>query len=322
MASLSPFMTEKRPPAIFLMGPTASGKTELAMRLVELLPCEIISVDSAQVYRGMDIGTAKPDRETLRRIPHRLIDICDPSEPYSAARFREDALREMTKISSAGKIPLLVGGTMLYFRALQQGVSLLPAADPEVRRRLDAEADRWGWAAMHARLREVDPEAASRIHPNDPQRIQRALEVYELTGRSLSDHFRLQQREELPFRLMKVGLLPRQRAVLHERIERRFHAMLEQGLVGEVRGLFERGDLSPELPAMRAVGYRQVWQYLSGEYDYHTMVHRAITATRQLAKRQMTWLRAEEDVCRIEFPDAEIFSVLLKLLAGKGLPVN
>ncbi len=312
-------MTEALPPAIFLMGPTASGKTELAMRLVNDLPCEIISVDSAQIYRGMDIGTAKPDKGVLQRIPHRLIDICDPSERYSAARFREDALREMTKISSSGKIPLLVGGTMLYFRTLQHGVSELPQADPAVRRRLEERAARYGWAALHARLQQVDAEAAKRIHPNDPQRIQRALEVYELTGCGLSEHFRTQRRKRLPFRLLKVALMPRERALLHERIERRFHHMLEQGFVDEVRALFERGDLSPELPAIRAVGYRQVWNYLSGEYDYAAMVKHAIVATRQLAKRQMTWLRAEEDVCRLEFPDEGIYSTLLKLLGEKGL---
>ncbi len=312
-------MVESVPPAIFLMGPTASGKTELAMRLVADLPCEIVSVDSAQVYRGMDIGTAKPNKEILQRVPHHLIDICDPSDSYSAARFREDAQREMTKISSAGKIPLLVGGTMLYFRALQHGVSGLPGADPEVRRRLEEEAVRYGWAALHARLQEVDAEAAGRIHPNDPQRIQRALEVYELTGRSLSEHFRMQRRESLPFRLLKVALVPSERTMLHKRIEQRFHNMLEQGFVDEVNRLFTRGDLSPELPAMRAVGYRQVWQYLAGEYDYRTMVERAIVATRQLAKRQMTWLRTESQVFWLEFPGADIYPALLEWLAERGL---
>ncbi len=312
-------MGETLPPAIFLMGPTASGKTELALRLVNDFPCDIISVDSAQIYRGMDIGTAKPDKAILQRIPHRLIDICDPSERYSAARFREDALREMTKISSTGRIPLLVGGTMLYFRALQYGVSGLPEADPAVRRRLEEEAARHGWAALHARLRQVDAEAAERIHPNDPQRIQRALEVYELTGRSLSEHFRAQRKEELPFRLLKVALMPRHRGLLHERIEQRFRRMLEQGFVDEVRRLFERGDLSAELPAVRAVGYRQVWRYLSGEYDYETMTERAVIATRQLAKRQMTWLRSDAEARRFEFPDSELYPRLQAWLAEKGL---
>ena len=312
-------MSEPLPPAIFLMGPTASGKTDLALRLASDFLCEIISVDSALVYRGMDIGTAKPDKETLRRVPHRLIDICDPSEPYSAARFREDALREMTKISSAGKIPLLVGGTMLYFRTLQRGISALPGADSALRLRLEAEAAQLGWAALHARLAEVDAEAASRIHPNDPQRIQRALEVYQLTGRSMSNHFHAQQREVLPYRLIKIAVVPQQRKVLHQRIEQRFQNMLKQGFVDEVKQLFQRNDLNAELPAMRAVGYRQAWAYLHGEYDYQTMVQRAIIATRQLAKRQLTWLRAENDVQELEAFGADIYPALLKLLAANAI---
>jgi len=312
-------MSEPLPPAIFLMGPTASGKTDLALRLAGDLPCEIISVDSALVYRGMDVGTAKPDKETLRRVPHRLIDICDPSDPYSAARFREDALREMTKISSAGKIPLLVGGTMLYFRTLQRGISQLPGADSALRSRLEAEAAQSGWAALHARLAEVDAEAAGRIHPNDPQRIQRALEVYQLTGRSMSNHFRAQQRELLPYRLIKIAVVPQQRQVLHQRIEQRFQNMLKQGFVEEVRQLFQRSDLNAELPALRAVGYRQAWAYLRGDYDYRTMVQRSVIATRQLAKRQLTWLRAEKDVQQLEIGSADIYPALLKLLAANAI---
>ncbi len=312
-------MSESLHPAIFLMGPTASGKTELALRLARDLPCEIVSVDSAQVYRGMDIGTAKPDRETLRQIPHRLVDICDPSEPYSAARFREDALREMTKISSAGKIPLLVGGTMLYFRILQRGISELPGADPALRLRLEAEAAQLGWAALHARLAEVDAKAADRIHPNDPQRIQRALEIYQLTGRSMSDHFRAGEMESLPYRLIKIAVAPQQRDVLHQRIEQRFWKMLKQGFIDEVKQLIQRNDLNAELPAMRAVGYRQAWAYLHGEYDYQTMVHHAIVATRQLAKRQLTWLRAEKNVTWLEACSADLYSALLKLLVANAI---
>jgi tRNA dimethylallyltransferase len=278
------------------MGPTASGKTDLAVELTEWLLCDIVSVDSAMVYRGMDIGTAKPDAATLTRAPHRLIDCCDPAEAYSAARFREDALREMAAIAEAGRIPLLVGGTMLYFRALQHGLSPLPSADPETRRRLEEDARRLGWNAMHRRLAQVDPQAAVQIHPNDPQRIGRALEVFELTGRPLTEL----QREGaglhlLPYRLLKLVRAPAERAALHERIERRFHAMLAAGFEAEVRGLLARGDLKPDLPSMRCVGYRQVLKYLAGEYKYPVMVQRGIIATRQLAKRQWTWLRAEGD---------------------------
>ena len=287
---------DTRPLAILLMGPTASGKTELAVELTERLPCDIVSVDSAMVYRGMDIGTAKPDPSTLAQAPHRLIDCCDPTEAYSAARFREDALREMAAIVARGRIPLLVGGTMLYFRALQQGLSPLPSADPETRRRLEEEARRLGWEAMHRRLAQVDRQAAAQIHPNDPQRIQRALEVFELTGRPLTEL----QREgaglhPLPYRLLKLVRAPAERATLHERIERRFHAMLAAGLEEEVRVLVARGDLTPDLPSMRCVGYRQVLKYLAGEYRYPIMVQRGIIATRQLAKRQWTWLRTEAD---------------------------
>jgi tRNA dimethylallyltransferase len=288
--------SDTRPLAVLVMGPTASGKTDLAVELAERLPCDVVSVDSAMVYRGMDIGTAKPDAETLARVPHRLIDCCDPAEAYSVARFRDDALREMAAITAAGRIPLLVGGTMLYFRALQQGLSPLPSADNEIRRRLEEQAQAIGWRAMHRRLAEVDPLAARQIHPNDPQRIGRALEVFELTGRPLTEL----QREgagqnALPYRLLKLVRAPADRAVLHDRIERRFHAMLEAGFEMEVRCLLDRGDLSPDLPSMRCVGYRQLLKYLAGEYKYPVMVQRGIIATRQLAKRQWTWLRAEGD---------------------------
>lgn len=283
-------------PAICLMGPTASGKTDLAIYLCEQLPLEIISVDSAMVYRGMDIGTAKPDADTLRRAPHRLIDLVDPAEAYSAARFREDALREMATITAQGHIPLLVGGTMLYFRALLQGLSELPSADESVRQRLEAEGQRLGWEQLHARLAKVDPEAAQRIHPNDPQRIQRALEVYEMTGVSLSELQKQQSMEPFPYRVLKIAVIPADRAVLHSRIAQRFQVMLEQGFVAEVEGLFKRGDLDQSLPSIRAVGYRQIWDFLQGRIDYTDMVEKGVIATRQLAKRQLTWLRSEPDL--------------------------
>lgn len=291
---MAPRDADERPLAILVMGPTASGKTEIAVELAARLPCDIISVDSALVYRGMDIGTAKPGPELLARAPHRLIDICDPRDPYSAARFREDARHEMAASVSAGRIPLLVGGTMLYFRALQHGLSRLPAADPTVRARLDAAARTEGWGAMHGRLAAVDPGAARRIHPNDPQRIQRALEVYEITGRSLSDLLReADARSELPYRLLKLVRAPDDRAVLHQRIEKRFLDMLALGFEEEVRSLWARGDLTPEMPSMRCVGYRQMLKFLFGEYTYQEMVERGTIATRQLAKRQFTWLRSE-----------------------------
>ncbi|MBK1718819.1 tRNA (adenosine(37)-N6)-dimethylallyltransferase MiaA [Thiocystis violacea] len=294
MATLDP-QTDRRPWAILLMGPTASGKTALAVQLVERLPCEIISVDSAMIYRGMDIGTAKPEPEILARAPHRLVDILDPTESYSTARFREEALAAMTEIRRRGRIPLLVGGTMLYFRALQQGLAKLPSADPDVRVALLEEAERIGWVAMHARLVAVDPQGGARIHPNDPQRIQRALEVHALTGRAMSDLIEAAESERFPFRLLKLARAPSERSSLHERIERRFGSMLELGLVDEVSALWSRGDLHPDLPSMRCVGYRQVLKYLLGECNWDDMRYRGLVATRQLAKRQMTWLRSEPE---------------------------
>ncbi|MBD3670583.1 MAG: tRNA (adenosine(37)-N6)-dimethylallyltransferase MiaA [Gammaproteobacteria bacterium] len=296
-----------QPHALFLMGPTASGKTDLAIQLVESGGFEIISVDSALVYRGMDIGTAKPDAETLARAPHRLIDICDPVEAYSAARFREDALREMAEIVARGATPLLVGGTMLYFRALTEGLSPLPSADAEVRRELAEEERREGLEAMHRRLASIDPAAAERIHPNDPQRIHRALEVYAISGQSMSELIRAQSGQGLPYRVHRLVVSPPERNVLHERIARRFESMLDQGFVAEVEHLYRRGDLSPEMPSMRAVGYRQMWQYLAGELDWETMVHKAIVATRQLAKRQYTWLRAETEALWLDSMDPELY---------------
>jgi tRNA dimethylallyltransferase len=284
---------DRLPPAVFLMGPTASGKTDLAVGLHERFPMDIISVDSALVYRGMDIGTAKPDAATLSRAPHALIDIRDPVESYSVAEFRADALREMNRISEAGRVPLLVGGTMLYFRALARGLAALPSADAALRQAIEAEARERGWGALHARLARLDPEAAGRIHPNDPQRIQRALEVIELTGRPLTELQREQEATQLGYRVLRIIACPRPRARLHERIERRFGIMLEQGFLAEVEGLRARGDLHRDLPSMRCVGYRQAWSCLEGEIDHAEMCRRAIVATRQLAKRQLTWLRQE-----------------------------
>jgi tRNA dimethylallyltransferase len=286
----------QQPLAVFLMGPTASGKTDLAVELVQQRPCEIISVDSALVYRGMDIGTAKPDATLLALAPHRLIDICDPSEVYSAARFRDDALAAMAEIVAAGKTPLLVGGTMLYFRALQYGLSELPVADSSVRARLDRFQEEFGLQALHTRLAEVDTVAAERIHPNDSQRIKRALEVFELTGKPLSEQQKQQGQQTLPYRILKLVRAPEDRAILHQRIEQRFHKMLELGFEGEVRNLLIQQGLSADLPAMRSVGYRQMLSYIKGEYGYEEMVERGIIATRQLAKRQFTWLRAEKEL--------------------------
>lgn len=277
------------------MGPTASGKTGLAVELVQSFPLEIISVDSALVYRGMDIGTAKPDTETLQRAPHRLIDIRSPWESYSAAEFREDALAAMREITAAGRVPLLVGGTMLYFRALLQGLSELPPACPDVRAQIEREAAARGWAAMHQELGQLDPVAARRINPNDPQRIQRALEVIRVSGRKLSELQRGGRRDALPYRVLKLVVCPTERTTLHERIQKRLRDMIAQGFEEEVRGLRESSELHGDLPAMRAVGYRQAWAWLEGESSADEWPEKALAATRQLAKRQLTWLRKEED---------------------------
>jgi tRNA dimethylallyltransferase len=284
------------PPAIFLMGPTASGKTGVAVELVATLPCEIVSVDSALVYRDMDIGTAKPEAETLKRAPHHLIDLIPPTESYSAAQFRRDALRLMAEIAGRGRIPLLVGGTMLYFKALSQGLSDLPEADAELRAELNENAARLGWPALHAELAQLDPATAARLKPTDAQRIQRALEVCRLTGRPMSELLGRAAPPELPCRPIKLSLEPSDRAVLHRRIAERFDAMLAEGLVEEVRGLRQRYALDLSMPSMRCVGYRQVWQYLDGEFDLPALREKGIAATRQLAKRQLTWLRAMDDV--------------------------
>lgn len=280
------------PPAIFLMGPTASGKTGAAVDLVSKLPVEIISVDSALVFKNMNIGTAKPNAAMLKKAPHHLIDIIEPTNAYSAANFRTDALRLMVDITAHGKIPLLVGGTMLYFKALQEGLSGLPEANPEVRARLDTRAAFIGWPAMHEKLALVDPITASRLKPNDTQRIQRALEVFELTGEAMSTLYTRQKSEVLPYNLLKIALVPSDRKVLHERIAIRFEEMLKDGFVEEVKALIANyPSLTPESTSMRCVGYRQALEHLAGEYDVAELRDRGIFATRQLAKRQLTWLR-------------------------------
>jgi tRNA dimethylallyltransferase len=299
-------------PVIFIMGPTASGKTDLAIALNDHLPTDIVSVDSAMIYRGMDIGTAKPDAETLARAPHRLIDILDPAESYSAANFQQDALREIETISAQDRIPILAGGTMLYFRALQYGLSQLPEADSEVRERIEAEASAEGWHALHERLASIDPEAAERIHPNDPQRLSRALEVYELTGRTMTELWSRQQAYSFPYRLIKLIVAPAERSIVHERIAQRFHQMLSQGFVAEVEALYQREDLHEQMPSIRCLGYRQIWQYLAGEIDYETMVERGIIATRQFAKRQFTWLRGEHDAQWLDALDGGLVEKALK----------
>ena len=279
------------PPAIFLMGPTASGKTQAAVKLAREFPVELISVDSAQIYRGMDIGTAKPDAATLACAPHHLINILDPTESYSAATFRHDALRLMQDITARGRIPLLVGGTMLYFRALHFGLSDLPQADSAVRAALNDRAAHIGWPALHAELEKIDPQAAARLKPNDSQRIQRALEIYQLTGRPMSALLGRPDSPALPYRIIPIALIPSDRSQLHDRIAARFVAMLKLGLVEELRGLQACYALHSALPAMRCVGYRQAWQFLDGKISATDLLETGIAATRQLAKRQLTWLR-------------------------------
>ncbi|NBI12582.1 tRNA (adenosine(37)-N6)-dimethylallyltransferase MiaA [[Haemophilus] felis] len=283
-------MSLNKPTAIFLMGPTASGKTDLAIKLRQILPVEVISVDSALIYKGMDIGTAKPSKQELALAPHRLIDICDPAESYSAANFRVDALREIADITSQGKIPLLVGGTMLYYKALLEGLSPLPSADEQVRYEIEQRAQQQGWAALHKELSKIDPISAQRINPNDSQRINRALEVFYLTGKSLTE-LTAQKGESLPYQILQFAIAPQERAILHQRIEQRFHKMLELGFKQEVEALYQRPDLHLDLPSIRCVGYRQMWEHLRGDYSYDEMIFKGICATRQLAKRQITWLR-------------------------------
>ncbi len=285
----------KQTAAVFIMGPTASGKTDLAIELVKRYPFEIISVDSALVYKDMNIGTAKPTPEELAIAPHRLIDFLDPSQTYSTASFRTDALAAMADIQARNKIPLLVGGTMLYHRSLLYGLSELPEANADIRAKLDAEAKLHGGQYMHDKLSAIDPAAAAKIHPNDPQRVQRALEVYEISGKPMTQLQQENQTQALDCDVYKIIVAPKSRELLRERIARRFEQMIARGFIEEVEQLFKRGDLDLSLPSMRAVGYRQVWEYLQGKMDKAQMIERGITVTRQFAKRQMTWLRREED---------------------------
>lgn len=294
-------MTKGLPPAIFIMGPTASGKTGLAVELYQNLPVELISVDSALVFKDMDIGTAKPDASILARAPHHLIDLIPPTEVYSAATFRNDALKLMAEITARGRMPLLVGGTMLYFKALQGGLSQLPEADQNVRQKLDAQAAKIGWPAMHDKLAEIDPETAARLEPADAQRVQRALEVYEISGKTMTELHQSSTSDKLPYQLLKIALIPSDRSVLHGRIAIRFDDMLKQGFVDEVkRLLLKYPSLNADMPSMRCVGYRQALEHLAGNYDVAELRDRGIFATRQLAKRQLTWLRGMDDTFEVD----------------------
>ncbi len=293
-------MNSHKPPAIFLMGATASGKTDLAIALTKRFPIEIISVDSALIYRGMDIGTAKPDKQTLARYPHHLVDTHDPTESYSVAQFREDALTLLHEITARGNIPLLVGGTFLYFRALENGLSPLPQANPVIRERLSKEAEALGWPALHQRLEQLDPESANKIHHNDPQRLQRALEVIEITGQPLSV---LQQQSNtctLPFELLKMNTSLIDRDLLKQRIATRFKQMMNDGLLDEVTALHQQSNLSPDMPSIRSIGYRQLWAFLEGQDTLDEAIEKAIIASRQYAKRQYTWLRREQNLLPID----------------------
>ncbi|WP_354623390.1 tRNA (adenosine(37)-N6)-dimethylallyltransferase MiaA [Psychromonas sp. MME2] len=303
----------KNPTAIFLMGPTASGKTDLAIKLAQQCHCEIISVDSALIYKGMDIGTAKPTAAELQQAPHALVNILDPLEAYSAGDFREDALRLMKAICERGNTPLLVGGTMLYYKALLDGLSLLPSADHVIRAEIEAQAEQQGWQAMHDQLREIDPVSAARIHVNDPQRLSRALEVYRISGKSLTALTAIKN-DPIPYQIKQFAIAPSEKIALHQRIEQRFQMMLAAGFEQEVRALFDCGDLHLDLPSMRCVGYRQMWEYIEGKMDYEEMVFRGVVATRQLAKRQMTWLRGWQDVTWLESGSEENFDIIKAVL--------
>lgn len=302
---MNPSNTES-PPAIFLMGPTASGKSSMAMEIARRFPVEIVSVDSAQIYRHMNIGSAKPDKWIQAEVPHHLIDLINPDESYSAAQFREDALSAMHGITACGRVPLLVGGTMLYFKVLQQGLAILPAADESLRGALEQSAREQGWPAMHAVLSRLDPVTAERIQPNDSQRIQRALEVCYLTSKPMSEVLRQQQKSDFPYRVFNLALLPGDRSVLHDRISQRFDGMLQAGLVEEVRMIRDRFQVSGDMPAMRCVGYRQVYRYLENEISLAEMRERGVFATRQLAKRQLTWLRTMNELQRFDCLDDQL----------------
>lgn len=305
----------KQPPVICLMGPTASGKTALAMALHDALPCDIISVDSALVYRDMDIGTAKPTGEELATYPHRLIDIRDPSESYSAADFCRDALQEIANIRAKNRIPLLVGGTMMYFKSLIEGISPLPEANAEIRADIEKQAAEKGWQSLHDELKRVDEISAERIHPNDPQRLTRALEVFRLTGNTLTQLTSIKG-DTLSGDVLQFAIAPKERSKLHERIELRFEQMITQGFEHEVANLIKRGDLHENLPSIRCVGYRQMWQYLHGEFDHDEMVFRGVCATRQLAKRQLTWLRSWKNLTWLDMEDETNLQQLLSAVSN------
>lgn len=300
------------PPAIFLMGPTASGKTDLAIQLCQKLPCDIISVDSALIYKGMDIGTAKPTASELALAPHQLIDILDPAASYSVAEFRRDALKAMAEITSQGRVPLLVGGTMMYYKALVDGLSPLPKADQTVRKEIEIQAAEQGWQCLHDKLATIDPQSAKRIHPNDPQRLIRALEVYQLTKKSMTELMQTKS-SPIPYEISQFAIAPRDRSVLHQRIAQRFETMLEQGFQQEVEKLRTRTDLHLDLPSMRCVGYRQMWQFLDGQFGYHEMLEKGIAATRQLAKRQLTWLRGWEKLHPLDTFNKDNLTNVIKL---------
>jgi tRNA dimethylallyltransferase len=302
------------PPAILLMGPTASGKTAVAVKLANTLPCEIISVDSALVYKGMDIGTAKPDPATLAQAPHHLINIIEPHESYSAARFRDDALALMREITERGNIPLLVGGTMLYFKALVEGLNDLPEADSTVRLIIETMAEEEGWPAVHEKLRKVDPETAARLEPNDSQRVQRALEIYYITGKSMTDLLKKPKYVYFPYTPIRIALLPSDRTVLHDRIALRFEQMLEAGLIDELRALRDEYALEPDTPSMRCVGYRQAWDFLNERISRAELLEQGIAATRQLAKRQLTWLRSTENLTEFDCLTENVGDLVLEYI--------
>jgi tRNA dimethylallyltransferase len=304
----------KQPPVICLMGPTASGKTALALALCDALPCDIVSVDSALIYRDMDIGTAKPTDEELVKYPHRLINLRDATQSYSAAEFCHDALNEIDLIRAKNRIPLLVGGTMMYFKSLIEGISPLPAANSDIRKKIEAEAEQYGWQALHEKLQEVDSVSAKRIHPNDPQRITRALEVFRLTGKTLTQLTEVKG-VKLEGDILQFAITPKERSTLHARIEFRYQQMVEQGFEQEVTKLKARGDLHDNLPSIRCVGYRQMWQYLNGEFDHKEMVFRGICATRQLAKRQLTWLRSWQNLHWLTTDDKKNLAQVLSLVS-------
>lgn len=331
MSKCAPNKAKTLPGAIFLMGPTASGKTDLAVALSKVLPCDIISVDSALIYKGMDIGTAKPDAATLADAPHRLIDIIEPYESYSVAQFYQDALREMTAITAAGRIPLLVGGTMMYFRILSEGIAALPSADERVREQIVKDAELYGWPHVHQQLAVVDPDAAQRIKPTDPQRLQRALEVYRVTGKTMTQLWAEQKSPTgnrgcsdytesgdglppVPYNTINLAIAPSDRAELHQRIAQRFHLMLEAGFVDEVKDFYAAGIVQADMPSMKCVGYRQVWDYLDQKLDYPEMIERGVIATRQLAKRQLTWLRRWPNLNQLETNDSKVLAKALKIV--------